>query len=364
MVVSASACVVIACLKLAAPIVVPLLLSLFIAAGMKPIIDWLRRLGVPSWLAVTAAVLAMAGALFLFAMLVASATVEVREAWPTYGRKIAELKLQIVQRLYGLGLRQAAVSVGEFDLRKAGQDFITSSAANITSFVGVTILVIIVTIFMLVELSGLDIKLERARSQRHVEGGRELKLPMVEIQRYLIVKTIISAVTGLLVGALTWGFGLPAAVLWGLLAFVLNYVPQIGSVIAGAPAVALAALELGPGPALLVAGGYLAINMLLGNVIEPRIVGQALGISPVVVLVSVFVWGWVLGPVGALLSVPLTIAVKIYFDSTEDLKWVAVLLGPARDRHRRVQDRLRRRLDGSDPPGETPVPPTLRGGGR
>ncbi len=354
LIVFAAACVAIAALKLAAPIVVPLLLAVFIAAGMKPIIDWLRRHGVPSWLAVTVSVLGVAAAMFGFSMLVVSATGEVRDAWPTYGRKIAELKVQVVQWLYGLGLRQMAISVGALDLRSVGQELLAQRVAGITRFFSVTLLVVIVTIFMLVEVSNIDIKLERAREQRQVDS-REAgpKLPLVEIQRYLIVKTGISALTGLLVGLLTWGFGLSAPVLWGLLAFLLNFVPQIGSVIAGIPAVALAALELGFGPAALIAAGYLVINMFLGNVVEPRITGQALGLSPVVVLVSVFAWGWVLGPVGALLSVPLTVAVKIYFASTDDLKWVATLLGPARDRTI-LPSRRQRRDGGSAPPSSSP----------
>jgi len=360
LIVFAAACVAVAALKLAAPIVVPLLLAAFIAAGMKPIIDWLRRLGVPSWLAVTASVLGVAGAMFLFSTLVVSATGEVRDAWPTYGRKIAELKVQVVQRLYGLGLKEMAISVGSLDLKSIGQEFLAQRVAGITRFLSVTLLVILVTIFMLVEVGSLDIKLERAREQRQAESrGGTPKLPLVEIQRYLIVKTGISALTGMLVGLLTWGFGLSAPVLWGLLAFLLNFVPQIGSVIAGAPAVALALIELGVGPAALIAVGYLVINMVLGNVVEPRITGQALGLSPVVVLVSVFAWGWVLGPVGALLSVPLTVAVRIYFASTDDLRWVATLLGPARDRQ---LERLQRRLRDPDAPRSQRSPPSGGGG--
>ena len=119
--------------------------------------------------------------------------------------------------------------------------------------------------------------------------------------------------------------------LWGLLAFILNYVPTIGSILAAIPAVALGMLQLGPGMGLLLALGYLVINTVIGNGLEPRAMGAALGISPLVVFFSLLVWGFLLGPVGALVSVPLTVVVRIYLARVPELAWLAVLLGPAQE---------------------------------
>jgi len=116
-------------------------------------------------------------------------------------------------------------------------------------------------------------------------------------------------------------------VLWGLLAFLLNYVPNIGSIIAAVPAVLLGLVELGVGHALWAGGGYLLANMVIGNIIEPRFMGRGLGLSTLVVFVSLVFWGWVLGPVGMFLSVPLTMAVKVALESSETTRWVAVMLG-------------------------------------
>jgi predicted PurR-regulated permease PerM len=113
------------------------------------------------------------------------------------------------------------------------------------------------------------------------------------------------------------------------MAFFLNYVPNIGSIIAAVPAVLLALVQLGLGSALLVAAGYLVINIVIGSLLEPRFMGKGLGLSTLVVFLSLVFWGWVLGPVGMLLSVPLTITVKLALDSKQETRWLGVLLGPA-----------------------------------
>jgi predicted PurR-regulated permease PerM len=137
--------------------------------------------------------------------------------------------------------------------------------------------------------------------------------------------------TGLLVGLWTLAVGLDFALFWGLSAFLLNYVPTIGSLVAAVPAIALALVQLGPGAAMLTATGYLVINIGIGNLIEPAVMGKRLDVSPLIVLLSLLFWGWVWGPIGMLLSLPLTMVLKIVFENTPDLAWIAVLMGPARD---------------------------------
>ena len=121
--------------------------------------------------------------------------------------------------------------------------------------------------------------------------------------------------------------------LWGLIAFLLNYVPSIGSIIAALPAVLLALAELGPGRAVVILIGFLVINTVIGNVIEPRVMGRKLGLSPLVVFLSLLFWGWVWGPAGMLLSVPLTVMVKIILEGREGTRWIGVLLGPEDEAH-------------------------------
>jgi predicted PurR-regulated permease PerM len=151
------------------------------------------------------------------------------------------------------------------------------------------------------------------------------------VHDYVFLKAIVSAGTGVLISLLMWALGVDFPLLWGLIAFMFNFVPNIGSVIAAVPAVLLALVQHGVGVAAGVGVGYIAINLVVGNVIEPKLMGEKLGLSTLVVFLSLVFWGWLWGPVGMLLSVPLTVIVKIALEHSDDFRWVAILLGPSDD---------------------------------
>ena len=151
-----------------------------------------------------------------------------------------------------------------------------------------------------------------------------------DVKQYVAIKTAMSLLTGILIAVYLMVLKVDYALLWGVLAFALNYVPNIGSIIAAVPAVLLAVVQFGPGRALAAAAGYLLVNVAMGSILEPRLMGRGLGLSTLVVFLSLLFWGWLLGPVGMLLSVPLTITAKIALDSREDTRWLAVLLGSDR----------------------------------
>ncbi|MCD4750267.1 MAG: AI-2E family transporter, partial [Thermoanaerobaculales bacterium] len=151
-----------------------------------------------------------------------------------------------------------------------------------------------------------------------------------QVQRYLAIKTVTSGATGIAIGLWVGLLGLDFAVVWGLIAFLLNYIPNIGSIVAAVPAVLLAFVQLGVGHGLAVAAGFLVINIIVGNIVEPALLGRTLGLSTLVVFLSLVFWGWMWGTVGMLLSVPLTMILKILLENSEDLRWVAVLLDSGR----------------------------------
>ncbi|MCA9428815.1 MAG: AI-2E family transporter, partial [Candidatus Omnitrophica bacterium] len=189
-------------------------------------------------------------------------------------------------------------------------------------------LILLTVIFILAEASSFPRKL------REVMTNPDESLPHFarfadNVNRYIGIKTTVSALTGLLVWLSLVLIGVDFPVLWGILAFLLNYVPNIGSIIAAVPAVILALVQMGVGSALLVTGIFVAINMVMGNVIEPRYMGRGLGLSTLVVFLSLVFWGSMLGPVGMLLSVPLTITAKIALEANPGTAWLAHLLGPA-----------------------------------
>ena len=143
----------------------------------------------------------------------------------------------------------------------------------------------------------------------------------------MLIKTMVSLLTGLLITIWLLLMGTSYALLWGTVAFLFNYIPTIGSIIAGIVPTLFVLVDQGPIEALWVAVAFLVVNFLIGNVLEPRIMGEGLGLSTFVVFLSLVFWGFVLGPVGMLLAVPLTMAIKIALGSDERTRWISVLLG-------------------------------------
>ena len=149
-----------------------------------------------------------------------------------------------------------------------------------------------------------------------------------DIKHYVVIKTLINLIAGVLTAIWLYILGVDFPVLWGFLAFLLHFIPSLGSIIAAVPAVLLALIQLGGGAAAFTAVGYLVIGTVLGNMIEPKIMGHKFGMSTLVVFVSLMFWGNLLGVVGALLCVPLTMTLKLACEASEDTRWIAVLLGP------------------------------------
>lgn len=203
-----------------------------------------------------------------------------------------------------------------------GTDFL----GKLVSFLGTTFIVMLLTIFMLFEARMFGRRFNAICEARGPNIQRMLSATK-DIQRYLGIKTFVSLLTGILAGTLCWALDLEFPLLWGILAFALNYIPAIGSVIAGIPPVLLSLLVTGDWKhAALVGGGYLLINGLLGNFLEPTLLGRRFGISTLVVVISVIFWGWIWGPIGMLLAVPLTMLCKVAMDNSADFRWIAVAI--------------------------------------
>jgi len=189
-----------------------------------------------------------------------------------------------------------------------------------------TFLIILLMVFMLVDLPASLDRIRQASGQRR--GPMDYISRVASgLRRYFAIKTAISVATGLLAGTLVYAMGVDYPLLWGLMAFLFNFIPAIGSILAAIPPVILALISNGPTDALIVAAGYLVINGVMGNRIEPRVTGLGLGLTTLTVFTSLLFWGWVLGPVGLLLSVPLTLAVKLGLENHPRTRWVSILMG-------------------------------------
>jgi AI-2 transport protein TqsA len=330
----ASLCVVIAGLRAAGPIVVPVLFSAFLSVLAIPPVNWLQSKRMPDWLAVTIVFVGVIGTFVLVSMLIGNSIASFSENLPEYEARLVEMTSGWFLWLEGQGIEVSTDSlIAQIDAGQAA-DLAGSLVSGIGSLLSDTLFVLLTTAFIMAEAAGLPRKLQAAfGDQGDVERFRGITS---DIQEYLSIKTNISLVTGLLAGVLCWAVGIDYPVLWGVITFLLNYIPNLGSIIAAIPPILLGFVQYGWERSIVVLIGYLVINTIMGNIIEPRITGRRLGLSSLVVFLSLVFWGWVWGPLGMFLSVPLTMLVKILLENSDDLKWAAVLLGSGAETQERI----------------------------
>ena len=291
---------------------------------------WLQQKNVPTGLAVLIVVIGIMVTGLLLGTFVGSSLNDFAKAAPTYQARLKESTVTLFAWLNSFGIDTSSqILIEYFDPAKA-MKMIAASLQQLGSVVTNTFLILLTVVFILLEASGFPNKLRTAL------GDPESSLPRFSeisdnIKSYLSIKTVFSLITGLLVTAWLFLLGVDFPLLWGLIAFLFNYVPNIGSIIASVPAVLLAFVQFGLSRALVAAAGYVAINIVLGSILEPRFMGRGLGLSTLVVFISLVFWGWVLGPIGMLLSVLLTMIVKIALESREETRWLGILLGSATD---------------------------------
>lgn len=319
--------IVVAGMREAQDILVPFLLSGFIAIIAAPALFFLKDHKIPTGIALILVILSIVGIGVLLGALVGSSVDDFSALLPSYQEK---LKLQIgglLEWLSGMGIPVPEPTLYKYlDPSKAMQ-MAAQGLSSLGSLLTNTFLILLTVIFILLEASSFPTKLHRILpdpedSFSHFQQFAE------NIKRYMAIKGATSLLTGVAVSIWLWAVGVDYPLLWGVLAFFLNFVPNIGSIIAAIPAVLLALVQLGSGGALWSLAGFVIINNVVGNMIEPRFMGKGLGLSSLVVFLSLVFWGWVLGTVGMFLSVPLTMTIKIALDSSEETRWLAVLLGP------------------------------------
>jgi AI-2 transport protein TqsA len=320
-------------------ILVPFLLAIFFALIMLKPMLWLQANKVPPVLAAFAVVFALMLILVVVGSIVGTSIAAFTAAIPGYQAQldiIMQGLLKFLAKITGNEVSPASIAQLVDPGRAMGlaATLLNALSAVLTN----TFLILFTMIFILLEASSVPIK-TMAAFGRGVDTFQQAGVFLNNLGRYLGIKTLVSMVTGLIVGVMTWAIGLDFPLLWAMLAFLLNYIPNIGSIIAAVPPVLLALIQLGPGEATTTAIGFVAINMVFGNIIEPRLMGHGVGISSLIVFTGLIFWGWIFGPVGMLLSVPLTMGLKLALESDERTKWVAILIGSERDAEHALEER-------------------------
>jgi len=321
--------VIVAGLGAASSLFVPFLLAGFIGLLCAPALFWLRDRGLPTPFALIVVLAGLLGIGALFGGLVSSSINEFTRLLPSYQERFGSVIASITATLAGFGIDfgSATSETNPFD-PKAALGLVGNLAGNLGSLLNNAFLLFLTICFILLEASSFPYKVREAFGHTAEIDARMTEIGE-SIRRYLGIKTLTSLLTGFLAYSILLVLGVKFAALWALIAFLLNFVPAIGSVLAAIPAVALALVDNSGQTALLVATGYIVINLAIGSFLEPRVMGEGMGLSPLVVLLSLIFWGWVLGPAGSLLSVPLTLAIKLAFEANVGTRWVAVLMSGA-----------------------------------
>jgi predicted PurR-regulated permease PerM len=317
--------VIVAGMRASASILVPFLLALFLAIIAAPVLYFLQTKGIPPLAAMSIVTVLILVAGSILVTILAQTLPSLAQSLPEY-----ETHLQQLMQNLQIQLQERKIPIN-FSLERylnpgTAVGIFGGLVSQTTSILADSFLIFLTTIFILLEASLFHHKLRIAllNSAASIE---KLNKIIAQVQQYMAIKTFTSLLTGVLCAILFLVCGVQYAILWGLLTFVLNFVPSIGAFLAAVPPILLALMQQGSRSAAMVATGCIIINVVLGNFLEPRMMGQKLGLSTLVVFLSLVFWGWVLGPIGMLLSVPLTMAVKIVLQSNDDTRWIAILLG-------------------------------------
>ncbi len=319
--------VIVAGMKAASSLLVPFLLALFIAIIIAPAFNWLQRCGLPAGIALLGVIIALVMVVMLFGALLGNSMDEFLRTLPTYQARLRETTTGLIRWLGERGLEISGDTVSQYLDPGKAMKLVSNMLSSMGGLLTNGFLILITVIFLLLEASSFPDKW-RVASSNADSTLEDFRAAASNINHYMGIKTLTSLVTGVAIAGWLFLLGIDYPVLWGTLAFLLNFVPNIGSIIAAVPAVVLALVQGGVTQTLLVMAGYAVVNIGIGTFAEPRFMGRGLGLSTLVVFLSLVFWGWVLGPVGMLLSVPLTITAKIALDSNADTRWMAVMLGP------------------------------------
>ena len=313
-------------MKAASPLLVPFFVAVFLAVICAPPMFWLQGKGVPKVVAIALILVVILLVGLLLGALIAPSLSNFLHSLPVYQERLSTHVTGLISWLREKGVNISPEEVATtfhpgWIMTLAGGIFSALSSVLADAF-----LILLTVVFILLEAADFPKKLQVVlkipeRSLSTIEKfSRSAK-------RYLVIKTLISAVVGLVIWLWLLILGVDYPVLWGTLSFLLNYVPNIGAIIAALPVALLALVQLGVESALLTVLGFVVVHIVLGSIIEPKLTGKGMSLSTLVVLLSMIFWGWVLGPIGMILSVPMTSLVKIALESYDGTRGVAIMLG-------------------------------------
>ncbi len=328
-VVMASVIIVLAGIKSASEIIVPFLLSLFLAIILLPSYNYFNKKGLPDIISLSIVIGLFILVISLVVKLIGSSMSDFNSNIDFYSEQLNVYYNSFTMLASKIGIEISVEDLSGMINSKQIMSFATGIMQSMGSMFTNGFVVLFTVIFMLLESNHFKSKIELFSDNS--ESISHVQQITAQIKEYMVLKAVISIFTGLIVWIALAIVGTDYAFLWAVVAFLFNFIPNIGSIIAAVPAVLLTLVQFGFVSAMIVSGVYVAINIIIGSIIEPKVMGKGLGLSTLVVFLSLLFWGWLLGIVGMLLSIPLTIMIKIILDDDENTKWISILLGTGED---------------------------------
>ncbi|HEY7595256.1 MAG TPA: AI-2E family transporter [Actinophytocola sp.] len=341
---AAAAVVILAGMQVSAWLLSPVFLAMVVVIAASPLSQWLRRKGWPDWLATTALIIVVYATIAILVLTIGVSVARLASLLPTYADSANDILQNVADTLsrFGVGpdqIRHAASSM-DFSKLAAAVESLLSAATSLASN-----LVFLLSMLLFLSFETRYVSARRARIAADRPAMNEALEGFIHnTRRYLIVTTVFGLIVAVLDVVGLWILGIPLAVLWGVLAFLTNYIPNVGFIIGLLPPALLGLLEGGWGLMIAVIAVYGGLNFVLQSLVQPRFIGDAVGLSSTVTFLSLILWSWVLGPIGAILAVPLTLLVKaILVDSDPKAGWVDAMIGSIPRAKKEPRERLYRR---------------------
>ena len=317
--------IVIAGMRAAQDILIPFMLSVFIAVISHPLVVSLRARGIHTGFSILLVIFAIIALGFGITSLLGTSLNDFTSNLPNYQKLLQDNAANFFAFLEEKGIALSGQAILERFDPGAAMSLTSTILSGLGSVLSNALLILLMVVFMLLEGTIFNHKLSQ------IFGGKKEKIDQIDsfsktVKRYMLIKTGTSLATGIVATIWLSIIGVDYPLLWGFLTFLFNYVPTIGSIIAAVPPTLLALIQMGFFSAFLTGIGYIVINLIVGSFLEPRFMGKGLGISTLLVILSLIFWGWVFGPIGMVLSVPLTMTIKIALSNFEKTEWISTLM--------------------------------------
>ena len=314
-------------MKATSDILSPILLAFVLAICTTPFMNWFKKLGLSSGLAMIVTLVLDVILVLAIVWLIIQSVDNLVASLPEYEQRFTEIEQSVDGALDNLGIDAGALAgdtaADPRGLIEVAAGFAAGLAAGLSNWG----LIVITAIFFLVEATSMPRKVESITHGNPDPVVTEFVNVSGGLRQYMIINAGVGAMAAVLNTILLAIVGVEGAVLWGVLSFFLSFVPSIGFLISVIPPAIMALVQFGWETALIVVVLYIIINFLVDNVIKPKFIQEGVNISVLVTFVSLIVWGWVLGPIGAILAVPMAIIIQTVLGSREETRWMAYLMG-------------------------------------